>query len=433
MTAIKLAVIGGGSSYTPELIEGIIKRKDELPVKEIHLVDIKEGEEKLNIVGSLAKRMLERAQLDTRLILSLNRKESIKDADYIITQFRVGGLKARVKDETIPLKYNVLGQETTGAGGFAKALRTIPVILEICKEIESLSPRAWLINFTNPAGLITEAILKHTNVKAIGLCNIPINMKNTTAKLFNVEPERIRMDFIGLNHLSWAYGVYLDGKDIMEEVIRRNLDKDLLNMKSIPNLNWNRNYLTGLNMLPSPYLRYYYMVDEIIKKQLRDLKEGKGSRGEQVMKIEEELFRLYRSKDLDKKPSELEKRGGAYYSDAAISLISAIHNNKGEVHTVNIKNKGAITNLDENVVIECNALIDKTGATPLTIGRIPREVSSLVHRVKAYEVLAVDGIIRGDYKTCLMALSNHPLTPSLEIGEKILKDFLQENKDYYPY
>lgn len=432
MEGLKIAVIGGGSSYTPELMDGLIKRKDELPVKEIYLVDIKEGEKKLNIVGNLAKRMVKKAELDTKVILTLDRKEAIKGADYVITQFRVGGLEARARDENIPLKYNVLGQETTGAGGFAKALRTIPVIMDICRDIEELSPNAWLINFTNPAGLITETVLRYTNVKAMGLCNVPINMKNTTAKMFEVEPEKIRMDFIGLNHLNWANHIYLDGRDIMKEVIEKNLDDEALNMNNIPNLNWDKDHLTKLNMLPSPYLRYFYMTNEMVENQIRDVKEGKGSRGEQVMKIEEELFKLYEDENLDIKPPQLEKRGGAYYSEAAVSLISAIHNNKGEIHTVNIKNNGAIENLDKDVVIECNAFIDKTGATPLTLGNMTPEISGLVSQVKAYELLTAEAGITGDYETALMALATNPLIPSVNIAKKILDDILEENNKYLP-
>lgn len=432
MKGLKIAVIGGGSSYTPELIDGFIKRKDELPVNEIYLVDIPEGESKLNIVGNLAKRMVKKAGLNTKIILTLDRKDAIKDADYIITQLRVGGLKARAKDESIPLKYNTLGQETTGAGGFAKALRTIPVIMDICNDIEELSPNAWLINFTNPAGLIAETVLRYTNVKAMGLCNVPVNMKNTTAKIFGVEPERIRMDFMGLNHLSWAYKIYLDGTDITKEVIEKNLDENALNMKNIPALKWDKDFLTQLNMLPSSYLRYYYMKDQMVKDQIRDQKEGKGSRAEQVMKIEKELFKIYEDKELDIKPPQLEKRGGAYYSEAAVSLISAIHNDKKEIHTVNIKNKGAISNLDDDVVIECNALIDKTGATPLSIGEMPPVINALVQHSKAYELLASEAGVTGDYFKALMALSSNTFIPSVTVAKELLNDILEANREYLP-
>lgn len=432
MEGLKIVVIGGGSSYTPELIDGFIKRKEELPVREIYLVDIPEGERKLNIVGNLAMRMIEKANLSTKVILTLDRRQAIKDADFVITQFRVGGLFARARDENIPLRYNALGQETTGAGGFAKALRTIPVIMDICKDIEELSPKAWLINFTNPAGLIAETILRYTNIKAIGLCNVPINMKNTTAKMFGVEPERIKMDFIGLNHLSWAKKIYLDGEDITKEVIEKNLDDESLNMNNIHNLNWDKDYLRGLNMLPSPYLRYYYMMDEMVEKQKQDVEGGKGTRAKQVMKIEDELFEIYSDQNLDIKPPQLEKRGGAYYSEAAVSLISAIYNDKKEVHTVNIKNNGSILNLDKDVVIECNAMVDKTGATPMVIGNMPPIISGLVNHAKAYELLTTEAGITGDYVKALEALSANPLIPSVTIAKKILDDILRENEKYLP-
>jgi len=432
LEGLKIAVIGGGSSYTPELIDGFIKRREELPVREIYLVDILEGENKLNTVGNLAKRMIKKAGLETKVILTLDRKKAIENADFVVTQFRVGGLKARNRDEKIPLKYGVLGQETTGAGGFAKALRTIPVIMDICKDIEELSPNAWLINFTNPAGLIAETVLRYTNIKAIGLCNVPINMKNTTAKMFGVEPERIKMNFVGLNHLSWAKNVYLDGEDITEEVIKRNLDDNALNMNNIPNLNWDKDYLISLNMLPSPYLRYFYMTDEMVEKQIKDIKEGKGTRAEQVMKIEKELFELYKDKNLAIKPPQLEKRGGAYYSEAAVSLISAIYNDKKEIHTVNVKNNGAIQNLDNDVVIECNAMVDKTGAVPMVIGKIPPIISGLVNHVKSYELLTSEAGVTGNYGKALRALSTNPLVPSVSVAKKILDDILKENEEYLP-
>lgn len=432
MEGLKIAVIGGGSSYTPELIDGFLKRKEELPVIEICLVDIKEGEKKLKTVGDLANRMIKKANLETKITMTMDRRKAIRDADFVISQFRAGGLEARKRDEHIPLRYNVLGQETTGAGGFANALRTIPVTMEICKDIEELSPDAWLINFTNPSGLIAETVLRYTNVKAIGLCNVPINMKNTTAKMFGVGPERIKMDFVGLNHLSWAYTVYLDGKDITKEVIEKNLDDKSLNMSNIPNLNWDCDYLTSLNMLPSPYLRYYYMTDEMVKNQIQDAKNGTGTRAEQVMKIERELFKIYEDEALDIKPPQLEKRGGAYYSEAAVSLISSIYNDKNEIHTINIKNNGAIANLDYDVVIECNAIVNKSGVKPITIGKMPPTISGLVNQVKSYELLTAEAGVTGNYGKALEALYTHPLIPSVKVAKNLLQDILEENREYLP-
>lgn len=432
MKGLKIAVIGGGSSYTPELIDGFIKRSKELKVSEIYLVDIEEGKEKLEIVGSLAKRMILKAGLDTEVILSLDRRSAIKNADFVLTQFRVGGLKAREKDELIPLKYNCLGQETTGAGGFAKALRTIPVIMDICKDIEELAPNAWLINFTNPAGLVTEAVLRYTNIKAIGLCNVPITMKKTTAKMLDVDENRLKIEIIGLNHLSWARKVYLDGDDITEKVIEMNLNSDELNMKNISNLGWNDIQIRNLKMIPSPYLRYYYMTDKMVMNEKRDIENGSGSRAQKVIEIEKELFNLYKDEKLDIKPIQLEQRGGAYYSDAAVSLISSIYNNKKDIHTVNIKNNGAITNLDNDVVIECDAIVDSTGARPITQGRLENEILGLVSIVKSYEILTAEAAITGDYGKALVALSTNPLVPSIDVAENILNDILRENEKYLP-
>ncbi|EOD00093.1 6-phospho-beta-glucosidase [Caldisalinibacter kiritimatiensis] len=432
MNGLKIAVIGGGSSYTPELIDGFIKRSNELPVKEIHLVDIEDGESKLDIVGNLAKRMVKKAGLDIDIILTLDRRAAIKDADFVTTQFRVGGLEARARDERIPLEYNVIGQETTGPGGFAKAMRTIPVILDICKDIEELAPNAWLINFTNPAGLITEAVHRYTNVKTIGLCNVPIGMVNMVAKMLEVDSKRIKIDFAGLNHLVWGKRVYLDGKDITDEVIEKLCDGGSLTMKNIPDLKWDKDFVKSLGMIPCPYHRYYYMTDDLIEEEKESVKTGKGTRAEQVLKIEKELFEVYKDPNLNQKPEQLEKRGGAYYSDAAVSLISAIYNDKKEVHTVNVRNNGAISNLPDDVVVEINAIVDKTGAHAITVGQLPPEVNGLVQAAKAYELLAVEAGVTGDYGTALKSLAANPLVPSVKIAKKLLDDIISANKAYLP-
>lgn len=432
MKGLKIAVIGGGSSYTPELIDGFIKRHNELPVSEIYLVDIEAGKNKLNIVGNLAKRMVKRAELDIDIHLTFNRAEAIKNADFVLTQLRVGGLESRAKDEHIPLKYGVLGQETVGAGGFAKAMRTIPVILDICKDIEELSPDAWLINFTNPAGLITEAILKFTKVKAIGLCNVPIHMEKNIAELLEVDSNRLLIEFAGLNHLVWGKKVYLDGKDVTDKVIDMLCDGKSLTMKNIANLNWDRDYLKALSMIPCPYHRYYYMTEDMINSMKMSIEAGEGTRADQVKKVEKELFEIYKDESLNVKPSQLEKRGGAYYSEAAVSLISAIYNNKKEIHVVNVRNNGAILNQPKDVVVEVNAVIDSTGAHPLTIGELPPEINGLISSVKAYELLAVEAGVTGNYSIALKALVANPLVPSIKIAKQLLDDIIANNKEYLP-
>ena len=258
---LKVAVIGGGSSYTPELIEGILNRKDRLPVRELWLVDVPMGEKKLAIIADMARRMADKVGAQMEIHATLNRREAISGADFVITQFRVGGLDARAKDESIPLKYNVIGQETTGPGGYAKALRTIPVILDICREIEETAPEAWLINFTNPAGIITEAILNYTKVKAMGLCNVPIGIKKDIAKLLNVDSSRVNVSFMGLNHMSYAYSVTLDGEEILPKLIEMYDQPDSAlaeKLEAISDIVWPPPFLRSLGMLTSPYHRYYY-------------------------------------------------------------------------------------------------------------------------------------------------------------------------------
>ncbi|WP_291574157.1 6-phospho-beta-glucosidase [Clostridium sp. UBA4548] len=433
MKGLKIAIIGGGSSYTPEIIEGFIKRSKELPVEEIHLVDIKSGENKLNIVGNLARRMIDKVGANIKIILTFDRKTALKDADFVVTQFRVGGLQARAMDERFPLKYGVLGQETTGPGGFAKALRTIPVILEICKDIEELCPEAWLINFTNPSGIITETVLKHTKTKCIGLCNVPIHMTMNIAKILEVEPKDIFIDFVGLNHLLWGKKVWHKEQDVTSKIIEAFLDGESLTMKNIADLKWDGEFLRALNMIPCPYHRYYYMTDTLVKEEKLLVDSGKGTRAEQVQEVERVLFKKYSDPSLDVKPKELEKRGGAYYSEAAVSLISAIYNNKREVHVVNTRNNGAIYQVPEDSVIEVNCLIDSRGATPLSYKeRLPVEISGLIQQVKSYEILAVEAAVKGDINKALMALVANPLIPSVDTAKSLLKDLLEINKDYLP-
>ncbi|WP_338660911.1 hypothetical protein [Paraclostridium sordellii] len=267
---LKIVTIGGGSSYTPELVEGFIKRYDELPVKELWLVDIEQGKHKLETVGNLAKRMVKKAGVDMEIHLTLDRKKALKDADFVTTQLRVGLLEARIKDESIPLSHGVIGQETNGAGGLFKALRTVPVILDIIKDVEELCPKAWIINFTNPTGIITEAVFRYTNFKNyIGLCNVPIGMRNGIAKLFDVENERIQMDFAGLNHMVYGLNVSLDGNDVTHEAIDKFVHSKL-SMQNIKAIEFNADFIENLGLIPCPYHRYYYKTKEMLDEELTE-------------------------------------------------------------------------------------------------------------------------------------------------------------------
>lgn len=429
--SIKLAIIGGGSSYTPELVEGVLKRLDTLPVKTIHFVDIEAGVEKLEIIRALSERMVKKSGAEIEIIADFDRRAAIKDADFVMTQFRVGGLSARANDERIPLKYDVVGQETTGPGGFAKALRTIPVILDICRDIEELSPNAWMLNFTNPAGLVTEAVNKYTKVKSIGLCNVPVSMQMMIAEMMACEPDELQLEFAGLNHLVWVHRAWLAGEDITQQVLTKVGDGANFSMKNIWEEPWDPSFLKALNAIPCPYHRYFYQTDAMLAEEKQSAQE-QGTRAEQVMKTEAELFELYKQPDLDHKPAQLEERGGAYYSDASLNLVDAIYNNKNSIHVVNVLNNGAINSLPDDAVIECSAVIGSWGAKPLAIGELSPNISGLLHQVKAYEQLAIEAAVYGRYDSALMALANNPLVPDIGRAKAILDDILQQNSEFLP-
>lgn len=428
---IKIVTIGGGSSYTPELVEGFIKRYKELPVRELWLVDIEEGKHKLEIVGNLAKRMVKKAGIDMEIHLTLDRREALKDADFVTTQLRVGLLDARIKDERIPLSHGVIGQETNGAGGLFKALRTVPVVLDIIKDIEELCPNAWLVNFTNPTGVISEAVFKYTKFRRyIGLCNVPIGVKNGMADILKVEKDRLEMDFAGLNHMVYALNVRLDGKDITKEAIEKFVTSSLT-MQNIKDIPLNADFVRALGVIPCPYHKYYYKHKEMLEEELEGFKDGK-TRGETVKALEDDLFELYKDENLAVKPPQLEKRGGAYYSDAACNLINSIYNDKKDIQVVNTLNNGAIRDFREDSAAEMSCVITKDGPKPLSVGYLPVAVSGLVTEIKAFEILAAKAAVEGDYNAALQALCINPLIPSDDLAKTILDEMIEAHKEYLP-
>lgn len=415
MQPLKIAVIGGGSTYTPELVEGFIRYFDELPIEQITLMDI--STERLRIVGDLVQRML--TNLPIKLVRTTDRIEAITGADFVITQMRIGGLAARALDEQIPLKYGILGQETTGPGGFAKALRTIPVMLDIARDVAQYAPDAWLINFTNPAGLIVEAIMRHTNTRVIGLCNVPINMQIKAAAALNVDPQRVELQYVGLNHLSWAR-VLVDGRDVTRDVLE---------------IEWggrsgqiDAGFLESLGLLPNYYIRYFAHPDRVLQEQLR----AEETRAEYLQDVEAELLDLYADPNLSEKPKLLETRGGAYYSTVAVQLIRAIAQDRREVHIVNTRNGQSVPDLPADAVIEVPAVIGKSGAHPLVSGALPAAIRGLTATVKAYEELTVEAAVTGDENTAKMALFTHPLVPSWDIAVALWADIKAAHRDYLP-
>lgn len=426
MKGIKIAVIGGGSSYTPELIDGFIRKS--LPVREIALVDIEEGREKLSIIEALARRMFQKAGLNVAVSATVNRREALKDADFVLSQIRVGGLAARQKDEEIPLSFGLIGQETTGAGGFAKALRTIPVMLSICRDMEEICPEAWLINFTNPSGIITAAVTKHSRIKCIGLCNIPIHMERAITGLLGVDPSRVYCRFVGLNHLSFIRNIYLDGRDITDEIIRR-VTEDAPAVRNIPDIEWSAELIAALRLIPSPYLKYYYQTNAMLSEQRKAMEAGR-NRARAVMEIERELFELYRDPSLAEKPAQLSQRGGAYYSEIAVSLIDSICHNTSRDHVVNTVNRGAIPDLPDESVVETNSVVNQAGAHPLACGPLPLTVRGLIAQVNAYEELTVAAAVSGSRALALAALVNHPLVRDASIAGDLLDRIIEAHPGY---
>ncbi|MCL1936748.1 MAG: 6-phospho-beta-glucosidase [Defluviitaleaceae bacterium] len=435
MKGLKVVTIGGGSSYTPELVEGFIKRYDVLPIRELWLVDIEEGREKLEIVGALAKRMVQKANVPIEIHLSYDRKKALEGADFVTTQIRVGLLAARAIDEKIPLDHGMLGQETNGAGGMFKAFRTIPVILEITKEMKELCPDAWLINFSNPAGIVTEAILRHGAIKkTVGLCNVPIHMEKRMATLFEADSSRFWMKFAGLNHMVYAINAYLDGVDVMKQIptkMEEMKDSEAMKIQNVAAVDYEPEFLRALGVLPCYYHTYYYRQDEQLAKILKQHKEGT-TRALEVKKIEDELFELYKDENLQIKPPQLEKRGGAYYSDAACNLIESIYNDKRDIQTVNTINNGAIYGIEHESAIEVSSVITKSGPMPLNIGKLPVQVHGLVIQMKSFERMVVEASVEGDIEKAILALSINPLTPSDKLAKEVTMKLLDAHKKYLP-
>jgi len=421
MRELKAAIIGAGSTYTPELIEGFIDRQKSLNFSSFYLMDI--NKEKLDIVGGLAQRMLVSKGFNGKIVLTQDLDEALTGADYIFAQIRVGGLAARIRDEKIPLKYGLLGQETTGAGGFMKAIRTLPVMLDMAKRIEKLSPDAWLINFSNPSGIIAQALLNHTNVKMIGLCNCFINMHADIAK--TIGTDNFDYNYVGLNHLSWITSVIVNGENILERLGK----SSGASMKNVPSVEYDSELVSAITALPSPYLSYYYLRDE----QLKHCVEAEKTRGEVCAELEASLLKQYSDPALKDKPKELEERGGSLYSTAAVSVVDAIENNKNEYHVVNVKNNGTLSFLEDSDVVEVKCDVNRIGAFPAAVSEPDNPyIIGLMQAVKAYEKLTVRAVVNGSRSDALAALMVHPLIGDYHKAKGVLDEMFEANADYIP-
>ncbi len=420
---MKVAVIGGGSTYTPELVSGFIQYAASFPVSELALMDI--DAERLEVVGGFARRMVAAAGAPFAVTLHTDRREAVRGASYVTTQLRVGHMAARREDEYLGRRWGLVGQETTGIGGFAKALRTIPVLMDLAADMRELAPGAPLINFTNPSGLVTQALRSYApDIHSIGLCNIPIGYKMRVAGMFQVEPDRVGIDMLGLNHLTWLRGATVDGEDVWGAVFQSYLDE--LAASEDPPVPPHVVRLQG--MVPSYYLKYFYRTPHVIAQQER----WPPSRAEQVMQIERDLLAQYADPGLTEPPPELAQRGGAYYSTAAVLLLRSMHNGDGAVHVVNVTQGGAVPGWPEDWVLEMPCRIDAQGAHPLPAEPLPEPMAGLLHRVKSYELLAAQAAVRGDRDAALLALLAHPLGPDADRAPQVLDDLLRTHAAYLP-
>ena len=429
---IKIVTIGGGSSYTPELMEGFIKRYNEFPVDEIWLVDIEEGKEKLETITAFAKRMWDATPYPVKIYSTLDRREALSGADFVTTQFRVGQLEARIKDERIPSLHGMLGQETNGAGGIFKAFRTIPVIGQIIDDMRELCPDAWLINFTNPSGMVTEAAIKKFGWKrTIGLCNVPGIAEMKEHENLGMEKDGLVYQFVGLNHFHWHKVYDKSGSDVTGRILEHINEENGGTPVNIYHADFTMEMLYSMNMVPCGYHRYYYMEKEMLEHSLEEFRKG-GTRAEQMLEVEKALFELYRSPDLNHKPEALSKRGGAYYSDTACECISAIYNDKQLRMTVSTENKGAIPCLAPDSIVEVTSLISARGAEPVAWGVMPPAERGWLQMMKAMEECVIDAAISGDYGLALEAFTLNPLIQGGAEGKRVLDELLVAHEMYLP-
>ena len=405
---MKLAVIGAGSTYTPELVSHL----SQLPVDEVAPHDI--DAERLEVVGGLAQRMLSRAGYTGALVETGDVDAAIDGASFVLFQLRVGGQAARLQDETIPLRCGCIGQETTGAGGFAKAMRTVAVILELAERVAERAPDAWIVDFTNPVGIVTRALLDAGH-RAVGLCNVAITFQRRFARLLEVAPERVRVDQVGLNHLTWIRGVLLDGEDVLPALLAEHGD-ELAEELELP-----RRVLDDLGAIPSYYLHYFYAHDRVLEEQQHGV-----PRAQTVAEIERGLLELYRDPTLDTKPPLLEQRGGAFYSEAAVGLVRSLSADDGAVHVVDTRNNGTLSGLARDDVVEVPARVGAAGPEPLPQRPLAPELLGLVQHVAAYERLTAEAAVTRDPATARKALLAHPLIGQVELVDSLLESLLAE-------
>ncbi|WP_229858637.1 6-phospho-beta-glucosidase, partial [Streptomyces anandii] len=413
-------VVGGGSTYTPELIDGFARLRDALPIEELVLAD--PAADRLELVGGLARRIFARQGHNGRIVTTSDLDAAVDGADAVLLQLRVGGQAARQQDETWPLDCGCVGQETTGAGGLAKALRTVPVVLDIAERVRRANPNAWIIDFTNPVGIVTRALLQAGH-RAVGLCNVAIGFQRKFAALLGVAPADVHLDHVGLNHLTWETGVRLggpEGENVLPKLLAEHGDAIAEDLR-LP-----RPLLDRLGVVPSYYLRYYYAHDKVVAEQ-----RTKPSRAAEVAAMERELLTMYGDPALNEKPALLAKRGGAYYSEAAVDLAAALLGGGGSPYqVVNTYNRGTLPFLPDDAVIEVQAAVGPKGAIPLPVPPVDPLYAGLTANVTAYEDLALEAALRGGRDRVLRALLAHPLVGQYEYAEALTDQLIAHNREH---
>ncbi len=418
---MKLTVIGGGSTYTPELIDGVISRHHRLPITHIHLVDI--DPVKLKIIAQFAMRMIKAAKVDIEIEFGTDLRVGVRGAQFVVSQFRVGTQAARHRDELLGRKYKLIGQETVGVGGFAKALRTIPVALNVARTIVEEAPDAILLNFTNPAGLITQSLIQEIpELTTIGLCNVPWNTRIEIAQALGVAATAVTFDYVGLNHLSWIRGVKVDGIDCSAAALQAFRGLTVEKGKPGDSPAWTQSSIDLLQAIPNYYLSYYYS-----EKAWIDYQASNPTRASEVMKIEEILIEKFKDESLVTKPDELMQRGGAYYSDSAAELMADIYNNAGTTHIVNTLNNGAVPEFPDSAVMEIPAVITAKGAQSIKTSAMRNDIDSLVRSVKDFELLTIDAAVNGSEESALRALITNPIGPDISDARDLWADLRKEN------
>jgi 6-phospho-beta-glucosidase len=417
---MKLVVVGGGSTYTPELVDGIARLADTLPVHELVLVD--PDEHRLDRVGGVSARIMAAYGHPATVRATTDLDDGLDGAGAVLLQLRIGGQAARHRDETWPLSCGCIGQETTGAGGLAKALRTVPVVLDIAERARKLAaPGAWIVDFTNPVGIVTRALLDAGH-RAVGLCNVAIGFQRRLAAKLGVEPGRVSLGHVGLNHLTWERSVSVDGVDVLPRLLAEHGDYIAEDI-GLP-----VEVVRELGVIPSYYLRYYYAHDLVVTEQ-----RGEPTRAEVVAGYEKELLDMYADPALDHKPELLAKRGGAFYSEAAVALLASLVADSGDTQVVNLRNNGTLPFLPDDAVIEVPATIGAAGPVPLPIAQVEPLHAGLIAHVTGYEELAVAAAVDGSRDRVFRTLLAHPLVGQIDIATKLTDRLLAENHTYLPW